>query len=138
MHLANFEHYAYFHLSCFRLESHYRVFCTIFLHQLRERSRKFIAHYCGHVPLILLHSFCEKENQCLASLAEFLRGNRAKLYFLSKFSKTCCFHRRKLSFSRTFENMELWNAKNAAKVNVENDASQLSTKNIVKKLPLLI
>ena len=29
---------------------------------------------------------CENENRCLKSLAEFLRENRIKLYFASKFS----------------------------------------------------
>ena len=31
---------------------------------------------------------CENENQCQQSLAEFLWGNRTKLYFASKFSKS--------------------------------------------------
>ena len=39
---------------------------------------------------------CENENQCLESLAEFLQGNRAELYFASKFSKSRHSQRRKL------------------------------------------
>ena len=56
-----------------RPELHDQAFCTIFLHQSCERSRKFMTHYCGHRSSSLLNSPCEKENQCLESFAEFLR-----------------------------------------------------------------
>ena len=39
-----------------RPESHDQVFCSIFLHQSCERSRKFMFHYCGHLSAILINS----------------------------------------------------------------------------------
>ena len=39
-----------------------------------------------------------EKNQCLKYLAEFLRKNRTKLYFASKFLKNRLSHRKKLSF----------------------------------------
>ena len=54
----------------------------------------------------------EHENQCLKSLAEFLRGNRTKLYFATKFSYKPLFStKKKQAFSLDFENFEVQNTK---------------------------
>ena len=42
--------------SFLRPESIDQGFCTIFLHQSYEKSRKFMAHYGGHLSAILMHS----------------------------------------------------------------------------------
>ena len=90
-----------------RPESQDEVFCTIFLHQLCERSRKLMPHCSGHLSAILLHNPRENENQCLKSLAELLQGNRTELCFASKFSESCRSQRRKVSF----ENIETQNTR---------------------------
>ena len=77
---------------------HDQVFCTISWHQSCETSCKSMTHYCGHLSSITLNSSCEKENQTLESLPDFLRRNRTELYFLRKFSKGHRSQRRKLSF----------------------------------------
>ena len=78
--------------------SHDQVFCTIFWHQSCETSCKSMTHYCRHLSSITFNSPCEKENQTLESLPDFLWENRTELYFSSKISKNHRSQRRKLSF----------------------------------------
>ena len=72
---------------------------------------------------------CENENLCLESLAEFLRENRIKLYFATKFSvlsekKTKLLAVPLKIFTRRIQKVP---PKSTLKMN----ASQLSSKNVV-------
>ena len=51
-------------------------------------SRNSFTNFCGHLLSIELNSPFEKENQCLESLLEFLRGNSNELYLASIFKKS--------------------------------------------------
>ena len=94
-----------------RPELHDQVFYTIFLHQSCERLRKVYDSLLQAPVGNFISQPSENENQCPERLAEFLRGDRTELYFVSKFSKSRRCQRRKQSFYHDLENIDPQNTK---------------------------
>ena len=65
------------------------------IHSIRFFLNSFLASIVGKI--VQVYDTRDNENQCLESLAEFLRGNRTELNFACGFSKSHRFHRRKLN-----------------------------------------